>query len=114
MAADRLNWRVAGLAAVSGPLLATGVIWAGPARADAASYLNDLHNVGIHDVQGGDPALLQVGQKLCDEVWYGEPPDQLQALALQRSDETLGKGGLTPQQATDLVNVAVADLCPNW
>jgi hypothetical protein len=28
---------------------------------DAASYLNDLHNVGIGDDQGGDAALLQMG-----------------------------------------------------
>lgn len=102
-----------GLAAVSGTLLVAAVAWAGPARADAATYLNHLHNVGIHDVDGGDAALLQVGQKLCNQITYGASPAELVGIALQRSDDTLGANGLTPDQANDLIGYAVADLCPN-
>jgi hypothetical protein len=48
--------------------MVAGVVWASPAQADAASYLNDMHNVGIQDFDGGDAALLQVGHKLCNEI----------------------------------------------
>lgn len=113
MAAFRRYGRVMGLAVISSPLLVAGVVWAGPAEADAESYLNDLHNAGIHDVDGGDAALLQVGQKLCDQMWYGASPEELEALAVQRSDAKLGSRGLTPQQASALVGFARADLCPN-
>ncbi len=100
--------------AIAGGILAAGLAWAGPAQADAASYLNDLHNAGIHDVEGGDPALLDVGQKLCTQVSYGVSPATLKTMALERSDAALGAGGLTPAQANELVNYAVADLCPNY
>jgi Protein of unknown function (DUF732) len=102
-----------GLALTSGPLLVAGVVWASPAQADAASYLSDLHRAGVHDV-GGDPALLQVGRKLCDETWYGYPPDELADMSLQRSDTIRGAHGLTPQQANELVYYAKADLCPDF
>jgi hypothetical protein len=72
------------LAAVTGPLLVAGVAWA------------------------------QVGQKLCIQVSYGVSPALLKGMALQRSDANLGAGGLTPDQANELVNYAVADLCPNY
>ena len=113
MAAQRRYRRFMGLALTSGPLLVAGVVWASPAQADAPSYLNDMHNVGIHDV-GGDAALLQVGQKLCGEIWYGYPPDELATMALQRSDTIRGARGLTPQQASEFVYYAKADLCPNY
>ena len=93
-------------------LLAAAVAWAAPAHADAQSYLDHLHKVGIHDVDGGDPELLQVGQKLCVQMSYGATPQQLEALALQRSDASLGANGLKPDQAGDLVGYALADLCP--
>jgi Protein of unknown function (DUF732)/Family of unknown function (DUF5313) len=113
ISAERRYRRFIGLALTSGPLLVAGVVWASPAQADANSYLNDLHNVGIHDF-GGDAALLQVGQKLCDETWYGYPPDELADMALQRSDTIRGAHRLTPQQANELVYYAKADLCPNY
>ncbi len=103
-----------GLALMSSPILIAGLIWAGPAQADPDSYLKDLHNAGIHDVDGGDAALLQVGQKLCSQLSYGASPEQLEALALQRSDTKLGTHGLDPEQADDLVAYAQADLCPNY
>ncbi len=106
--------RFTGLAVITGPILVAGVALAGPAQADATSYLTNLHNAGIHDVEGGDAALLQVGQKLCDQVSYGATPEQLKSLALQRSDARQGPGGLTPGQANQLINYAVADLCPNY
>ena len=62
MAAQGRNGRLMGVAVIAGPLLLTGVVRADPTQADTTSYLNDLHNVGIGDDQGGDAALLQMGQ----------------------------------------------------
>jgi len=81
-----------------------------PAHADEASYLNDLHNSGIRDFNGGDPALLQVGYKLCQQMSYGAPPEQLVALALQRSDGKEGPMG-SPDMANNLIAYTSADLC---
>ena len=113
MAAQRLDGRFMGTALVGGTLLVAGVAWASPAQADQTAFLNDLHKAGIHAVTGGDAALLQVGLNLCQQLSWGAPPVQLEALALQRSDSALGAGGLTAQQADDLVNYALRDLCPN-
>jgi hypothetical protein len=112
MAAQRRSGRFVSLAAITGPLVVAGVIWAGPAQADAISFLNDMHSAGIQDFGGGDAALLLAGQRICQQISYGAPPAQLQGLALQRSDTDLGPNGLTPQQADLLVNYAIADLCP--
>lgn len=97
---------------VGGAVLAA-VTWATPARADAATFLKDLHNARIYAVTGGDPALLQMGADICQQLSWGAPPNQLQQLAVQRSDSRQGAGGITPQQADDIVGYAARDLCPN-
>jgi Protein of unknown function (DUF732) len=102
-----------GTALVGGPLLLAGLVWASPARADANSFINDLHRDGIHAINGGDPALLQMGAEVCQQLSWGAPPSQLEGLALQRSDANQGAGGLNPQQAVDVVNIALTDLCPD-
>ncbi len=112
MAAYKRYGRFAGTALFGGPLLVAGVICAGPAQADDTSYLNDLHNSGIHDFNGGDQALLLVGYKLCQQMSWGAPPEQLVALALQRSDGKEGPNGLTPAQANNLIAYSASDLCP--
>ncbi|MEE6178825.1 DUF732 domain-containing protein [Mycobacterium sp. 050134] len=112
MAVQRRSRRLVS-AALGGPLLAAGVVLAGPAQADDTSYLNDLHNVGIHDVGGGDPALLVSGWKICSQLSAGATPAQLIGLALQRSDGDLGAKGLNPIQANDLIAYAQRDLCPS-
>lgn len=112
MAARKRYGQFMGSALVGGPFLVAGIALAGPAQADPITYLNDLHNAGIQDVGGGDPALLQTGWKLCTQLSYGVAPQQLRDLALQRSDGSLGNNGLTVQQADDLINYARIDLCP--
>jgi Protein of unknown function (DUF732) len=114
MAAQGRCRRFVGLALTSGPLLVAGVVWASPAQADAASYLNAMHHVGVHDFDGGDAGLLQVGRELCAEIWYGDSPAELAAMAKKRSDTVRGADGLTPQQANSLIYYAKADLCPNY
>jgi hypothetical protein len=112
MAAQKRYGQFMGSALASGLFLVAGIVFAGPAQADPASYLDDLHNAGIRDVAGGDPALLQTGSRLCTQLGYGVPPEQLRNLALQTSDTDLGPNGLTVQQADALINYARVDLCP--
>jgi len=109
--ARRFRGPFIGLALVGGPIVA-GVVWAGPATADAAGFVSDMHKDGIHAVSGGDAALLQAGLDLCQQLSWGAPPSQLEGLALQRSDGRQGGSGLTPEQADDVVEAAVRDLCP--
>ncbi|WP_406817418.1 DUF732 domain-containing protein [Mycobacterium sp. M23085] len=111
MSPRRLTTGIIGSALLGGPLLA-GLVWAGPAQADAAGFLNDMHGDGIHAVSGGDAALLQAGLNVCQQISWGAPPAQLEGLALQRSDDRQGAGGLTPEQADAVVTYAVRDLCP--
>ncbi|OMC30494.1 DUF732 domain-containing protein [Mycobacterium colombiense] len=111
MSPRRLATGFIGSALLGGPLLA-GLVWAGPAQADAAGFLNDMHRDGIHAVTGGDAALLQAGLNVCQQLSWGAPESQLQGLALQRSEERQGAGGLSPQQANDIVGYAERDLCP--
>ncbi len=104
--------QIMGTALLGGSLVAAGLGLAGPAQADASAFLGDTHRDGIHAITGGDAALLQAGLNVCQQLSWGAPPAQLEGLALQRSDDNQGSGGLTPQQAHDLVNYAARDLCP--
>ncbi|WP_426649809.1 DUF732 domain-containing protein [Mycobacterium seoulense] len=113
MAAQRPYGRFMGAALAGGPLLAAGIVWASPARADATAFINDLHNAGIHAVNGGDEALLQMGLDLCQQLSWGASPQQLEGLAIQRSDADQGTGGINGRQAADVVIFALRDLCPN-
>ena len=112
MAARRPYGRFMGTALAAGPLLVAGVVWATPARADATAFLNDLHNAGIHAINGGDEALLQMGLDICQQLSWGASPQQLEGLALQRSDADQGTGGINGRQAADVVIFAMRDLCP--
>lgn len=108
MSPRRLATRFVGSALLGGPFLAS-LVWAGPAQ---AGFLNDMHRDGIHAVTGGDAALLQAGLNVCQQLSWGAPESQLEGLALQRSDDRQGAGGLSPQQANDIVGYAEHDLCP--
>ncbi len=112
MAAQQFCRRLVSTALVGGPLLVSGIGWATPARADEAAFLNDVHAAGIHAINGGDAALLQTGWKICQQIGYGAPLTELRNLALQRSDGSAGSNGLSVQQANDLVDYALFDLCP--
>lgn len=113
MTTRRLCGRFVSAALATAPLLVAGVMWAVPAQADATTFVNDLHKNGIYAVTGGDAALVQMGLNVCQQLSWGAPPSQLEALALQRSDSRQGARGLTPEQADDVVIAALRDLCPN-
>ncbi|OBH51727.1 DUF732 domain-containing protein [Mycobacterium sp. E2479] len=112
MCSHRLTTGLIGSALLGGPLLAS-IVLAGPAQADETAFINDMHRDGIHAVAGGDAALLQAGLNVCQQLSWGAPESQLVGLALQRSSERQGAGGLSPQQANDIVGYAERDLCPN-
>lgn len=112
MAAPKLYGKFVRAALAGGPLLIAGVVCAGPARADEASFLGHLHAIGIQDFEGGDPALVQTGWKICNQIAWGAPPQELQSLALQKSAQDLGPKGMSPRQADALVDYALVDLCP--
>lgn len=112
MSPRRLTTGFIGSALLGAPLLAS-LVWAVPAQADATTFLNDMHRDGVHAVTGGDGALLQAGLNVCQQLSWGAPESQLVGLALQRSDDRQGAGGLSPQQANDIVGYAERDLCPN-
>jgi len=111
MAAPTRYGRIMRIALLGGSIIATEVVAAGTAQADETSFLMDLHNIGISDVEG-DAALLNTGWKICTELSYGASPQELADLALQRSETTLGGKALSPDQAADLVAYAEEDLCP--
>lgn len=113
MAARTLRGGFMGVALLGGPLLALGVLWAGPALADETTYLKDLHNDGIQALSGNDQVLLQLGRNMCDELSRGTPAEQLEDVVLQQSDTEQGARGLSPKQANDIVFYAMVDLCPN-
>lgn len=112
MPAQRISGRFLNAALAGGALLVSGIFCAGPARADEASYLTHLHAIGIQDLDGGDPALVQTGWKICQQISWGAPASELQSLALQKSAQDLGPRGMTPRQADALVDYALVDLCP--
>jgi len=113
MAGRRLCGRFMSTVLVGGPLLVAGVMWAGPAQADASTFVNDLHKAGIRAVSGGDAALVQMGLSVCQQLSWGAPPSQIEGLAVQRSDSRQGANGITPQQADVVVEAALRDLCPD-
>jgi len=112
MAARRLAVHCVGTAAVGVPLLVAGLVLASPVHADAQSYVNDMHNAGITSA-GGDSDLLQTGRTVCDLIASGVTPTDVAAQILNNSDSHEGSGGINPEQANDIVNFAMSDLCPN-
>jgi len=111
MAARRLSGQCTGAVVLGVPLLVAGLVWASPVHADATSYVNDMHNAGITSA-GGDSDLLQTGRTVCDLIASGVTPTDVAAQILNNSDSHEGSGGISPEQANDIVNFAMSDLCP--
>jgi hypothetical protein len=85
--------------------------FAAPAHADETSFINDLHNIGlVYD--GGEPAMLNMGHKICDALRDGLSPSELASRILYNSDENQGDDAIGSEEADQVVTYAVADLCP--
>jgi hypothetical protein len=100
VAAQGRNGRLMGVAVIAGPLLLTGVVRADPTQADTTSYLNDLHNVGIGDDQGGDAALVQMGQKYASKWDTALLPDSWWPSRRNAPTPTRALVGSTPSKPT--------------
>ena len=86
---------------VNGLLLAG----AGPARADTDQFLTDAHSAGFTN-QGGNQAIITVGQTICTAVMNGEPQSAVASELFHISQlDSL-------DMASTLVSIAVKDLCP--
>jgi len=112
MALQRISGRFMGVAVVGVPLLAAGLVWAIPARADEAAYITDMHNAGVASSKG-DSDLLQTGWQVCSMLTSGTSPDDVKARLFYNSDSSQGSGGITSDQANAIVNSAMTDLCPS-
>jgi hypothetical protein len=90
-------------------LALTGAVAAGTARADTVSYLNKLHDAGIN-TPGGDAELKEWGWEVCQLFIHGVEPDKVLHQAVYNSGNS-PQYGMTVEQADDVVNFAVSDLC---
>jgi Protein of unknown function (DUF732) len=103
---------VARLLATVLPVLAwwvAAVVGAGPVRASAQDYLDNLHRLGIN-VPGGDVELLEWGFEACKLLELGKDYQDARAQAIYNSS----RGPLydmTVAQADAVMHYAMADLC---
>jgi Protein of unknown function (DUF732) len=89
--------------------LVAGGVAAGPVRASAQEYLDNMHKLGIN-VPGGDVELLEWGYEACKLLELGKDYQDARAQAVYNS----GRGpryGMTVEQADGVMHYAIADLC---
>ncbi len=89
--------------------LVAGVVAAGPVRASAQEYVDNMHKLGIN-VPGGDVELLEWGYEACALLELGKDYDDARAQAVYNS----GSGpryGMTVDQADAVMHFAMANLC---
>lgn len=78
---------------------------AGTASADTDTFLTDAHAAGFHN-DGGNQAILTVGQTICTAVMNGESKDAVASELFHISQlDSL-------DMASTLVSISVKDLCP--
>ena len=90
-------------------LLVAGVVAAGPVRASAQEYTDNIRRLGI-SVPGGDVELLEWGYEACKLLELGKDYQAAKAQAIYNS----GSGpryGMTVEQADAIMHYAIANLC---
>jgi hypothetical protein len=112
MATRRRGAGVISAAAAIAALLEAGVVHATPACAEpldsnSATFLRDVHGF----VPGDDSQLLQLGWRTCGLLDTGFTPITLSNPEVMHTNIP-GTPMLSPQQATIVVESALADLCP--
>jgi hypothetical protein len=108
-AARKRDARVVAVVLSVAALTLTGLAPAGTARADTDAYLNKLHDAGIN-TPGGDAELKEWGWEVCKLFIFGVPPDKVLEQAVYNSGSS-PQHGMTVEQANDVVDFAVTDLC---
>lgn len=100
---------VLGAALTSMVLAASGVVVATPAAADTKTYLQKIHDAGIH-TPGGDVELKEWGWTICELFNRGASPEQALLHAVYNSGST-PPYDLSEEQANLIVDSAAHDLC---
>jgi hypothetical protein len=109
MATRRQVARVLGTVLAVVAWLMAGVVEAGPVRASAQEYVDNVHGLGIN-VPGGDVELLEWGYEACKLLELGKSYEDARAQAIYNS----GSGppyDMTVAQADAIMHYAMADLC---
>jgi hypothetical protein len=101
--------RVVGTAAAVGALVWGGLIAAGPAAADTASYLQKLQDAGITTPRGV-PELKEWGWEICLLLQQGQDPHRVMEQAVYNSGSR-PQYGMSIEQAETLMHIALTDLC---
>lgn len=89
--------------------LVAGVVWAGPVRASAEEYVDNVHRLGIN-VPGGDVELLEWGYEACQLLELGKDYEDARAQAIYNSGSR-PRYDMTVAQADAIMHYAMADLC---
>jgi hypothetical protein len=92
-------------------VVVASLAFAAPAHADETTFLKDLHNIGLVN-DGGEPAMLSMGHKICEALREGLSPPELDSRILYNSDENQCDDAIGSENADQVVTYAVADLCP--
>ena len=101
--------RFFGTALGVGALALTGVVTAGTAVADTASYLQKVSDAGITTPRGA-PELKEWGWEICLLLRQGQDPHRVMEHAVYNSGSR-PQYGMTVEQAETLMHIAVTDLC---
>lgn len=90
-------------------LLVAGVVAAGPVRASAQEYVDNIHRLGIN-VPGGDVELLEWGYEACKLLDLGKDYQAAKVQAIYNSQRS-PRYGMTVEQADEIMHYAIANLC---
>jgi hypothetical protein len=87
-------------------MLIADLLLAAPAQANVTTYLDALHNAGVHR---DDTDLLEMGSEVCALRALGFPPERVQDQAVNNSRSY--PSGLTLEEAAQIVALATEELC---
>ena len=101
------------LAKLTVPLAVGAALFASVAVATADpvndSYLAQLRGLGFTWPEGHEPALIGMGQLICDDLGWGWTPDQIAS----HVHANLDPRNVTFGNIASMVNLAHATYCPN-
>lgn len=96
-------------------LIATGLIGlstlAPTAHADEQDFVTHLSMIGVSTHSGSTSTLTTVGWGVCGELASGVTPANASAEIFYNSN--LSPGGISREQADQIVALALVDLCPS-
>jgi hypothetical protein len=79
------------------------------ATSQEQNYVNDMKKIGISSTS--DDNIAQAGEEVCVAIKQGMTQQQVAQVLYQGSQQGNGNNGVTQDQATQAVALAVQDLC---